>query len=123
MIRATKRDHAAKANERDQDMWASLNVIPIAVLALAAVPATAAPSDGAAVFAAQCATCHGAEPGDAPAKSDLAKKSPDAVVQALTTGSMQYMAAGLGPDDIRAIAVYLTGKTPSAPAAPSAPHN
>jgi len=104
-------------------MRASLNVILIAVLALAAVPAVAAPSDGAALFAAQCAACHGAEAGDAPAKSDLAKRTPDEVVKTLTTGSMQYMAAGLSPDDIRAIAVYLTGKTPSAPTAPSAPHN
>jgi len=88
---------------------------------LAAAPASAAASDGASLFANQCASCHGAEPGEAPARSAIAQKTPDAVVQALTTGSMQYMAAGLTPEDIRAIAVYLTGKTPSAaPAAPPA---
>ena len=104
-------------------MLARLNVTLIALAVLTAVPATAAPSDGAALFAAQCAACHGAEAGDAPAKSEIAKKSPDAVVQALTTGSMQYMAAGLGPDDIRAIATYLTGKSPPTPTPPAAPHN
>jgi polyvinyl alcohol dehydrogenase (cytochrome) len=104
-------------------MRAQPNIMLIAVLTLAAVPAAAAPSDGAALFAAQCAACHGAEAGDAPAKSDIAKKTPDAVVQALTTGSMQYMAAGLSPDDIRAIATYLTGKSPSAPSSPATSHN
>jgi len=104
-------------------MGAGLNGALIVVLALAALPAAAAPSDGPALFAAQCAACHGAEAGDAPAKSDIAKKTPDAVVQALTTGSMQYMAAGLSPDDIRAIATYLTGKAPSAPNSPVAPRN
>ena len=91
------------------------------LLSLAASPSAAAPSDGAALFANQCASCHGGEPGEAPAKSDLAKKTPDEVVQALTTGAMQYMAAGLSPDDIRAIAVYLTGKQPSATSAPATP--
>ncbi len=104
-------------------MRTRLNVVLIAVLALGAVPASAAPSDGAALFAAQCAACHGAEAGDAPAKSDIAKKSPDEVVKALTTGSMQYMATGLSPDDIRAIAIYLTGQTPSVSVPPAAPHN
>ena len=104
-------------------MTARLSVTLIALALLAAVPATAAPSDGAALFANQCAACHGGEPGEAPAKSDLAKRSPDEVVQALTSGSMQYMAAGLSPDDIRAIATYLTGKPPSAPAPPATPHN
>lgn len=106
-----------------QGMRTLLNVALLAFGVLAAVPAAAAPSDGAALFAGQCASCHGGQPGEAPAKSDLAKRTPDEVVQALTTGSMQYMAAGLSPDDIRAIASYLTGKAPSAPNPPATPHN
>jgi len=91
-----------------------------AIAALVAVslaePALAAPVDGATLFANQCAACHGAEASDAPAKSALAQKTPDFVVEKLTTGSMQYMAAGLSPEDIRAIAAYLTGKAPSSSA-------
>jgi mono/diheme cytochrome c family protein len=87
----------------------------LAVFGLAASIASAtAAADAAMVFANQCASCHG-EGGGAPLKAELAKKTPDAVVQALTAGSMQYMAAGLSPEDVRAMAVYLTGKTPSAP--------
>ncbi len=91
-----------------------------ALAASIASPVLAAPVDGATLFANQCASCHGAQPGEAPEKAALAKKTPDEVVQALTTGSMQYMAAGLTPEDIRAIAAYLTGKAPSS-AAPAPP--
>ena len=98
--------------------WAAFG--PTAFLFLAATPVAAAPSDGAVLFANQCASCHGAQPGEAPEKAALAKKTPEEVVQALTTGSMQYMAAGLTPEDIRAIAAYLTGKAPST-AAPATP--
>lgn len=93
---------------------------PWVLATLWATSASAAPSDGASLFAGQCAACHGAEAGDAPAKSTLTQKAPDEVVRALTTGSMQYMAAGLSPEDIRAIAAYLTGKTPSTATAPAA---
>ena len=91
------------------------------LLAFAATSAASAPSDGASLFARQCAACHGGEAGDAPAKSELTRKTPDEVVQALTTGPMQYMAAGLSPEDVRAIAVYLTGKTPSGAISATAP--
>jgi mono/diheme cytochrome c family protein len=98
---------------------AALAPLALAIFTALAGPAQAAPSDGATLFANQCASCHAAAPGEAPEKAVLAQKTPDAVVQALTTGSMQYMAAGLSPEDIRAIAVYLTGKAPS-PSAPGA---
>jgi mono/diheme cytochrome c family protein len=83
-----------------------------AALVLAAGSGRAAPSDGAALFANQCASCHGSEPGEAPAKQTLTEKTPDAIVESLTAGAMQYVAAGLSADDIRAIAIYLTGPAP-----------
>jgi mono/diheme cytochrome c family protein len=90
-------------------------------LVLAVGPGRAAPGDGASLFASQCASCHGSEEGEAPAKQTLTEMTPDAIVESLTAGSMQYMAAGLSADDIRAIADYLTGKTPAAAPAPAAP--
>jgi mono/diheme cytochrome c family protein len=93
----------------------------VSALVLAAEPGRAAPGDGASLFANQCASCHGSEPGEAPAKQTLTEMTPDAIVEALTAGSMQYMAAGLSADDIRAIADYLTGKAPPPAAVSPAP--
>jgi len=77
----------------------------------------------------RCSKCHDAEGGGrAPPKADLQAHSADDIVATLTTGPMQPMAKGMGPEDIAAVAAYLTGRTPtrvaaSAAAPPEADHN
>ncbi len=82
-----------------------------------------APPDGAKLYEERCAVCHdnaGSNPQDrTPPKSLLARRAPDDVIAALTTGSMKTQAAGLKELEIRAIAVYLTGKQPSGVIDPS----
>ena len=76
---------------------------------------------GEQVFAARCAGCH-VDPKDrAPPKASLAGMGPNAVAQALNTGIMQPMAAGLTPSDIASIALYLTGRAPDAGASGAQP--
>ena len=69
----------------------------------------------AETFAAKCATCHDPAVGRAPSRDELARRAPDAVVQALTRGSMSAMGADLTPQKIRDLAVYVTGKPLDAP--------
>lgn len=72
-----------------------------------------APPDGAKLYEQRCAVCHDNAEDRTPAKSALARRSPDEVIAALTTGSMRTQASGLKPLEIRALAVYLTGKEPN----------
>ena len=82
-----------------------------------------APPDGAKLYEERCAVCHdntANNPQDrTPPKSLLARRAPDDIIAALTTGSMKTQAAGLKELEIRAIAVYLTGKQPSGVIDPS----
>jgi polyvinyl alcohol dehydrogenase (cytochrome) len=82
-----------------------------------------APPDGAKLYAQRCAACHdnaANTPQDrTPPKSALARRAPDEIIIALTTGSMKTQAANLKEADIRAIAVYLTGKQPRGPLDPA----
>ncbi len=76
---------------------------------------------GEQVFAARCAGCH-VDPKDrAPPRESLARMGPNTVAQALNTGIMQPMAAGLSPSDIASIALYLTGRAPDAGASGAQP--
>jgi polyvinyl alcohol dehydrogenase (cytochrome) len=76
-----------------------------------------APPDGAKLYEQRCAVCHdnaSNNPQDrTPPKSAIARRSPDEVIAALTTGVMKPQANGLKELEIRAIAVYLTGKQPT----------
>jgi len=95
--------------------------VALVVLGLGLVAAPSAFADGKAgedLYAARCNTCHAAGGGGAPPIEKLKANAPEAILEKLTTGSMQYMAAGLGDQDKRDIAEFLTGTAPSA-AAPS----
>ena len=72
-----------------------------------------APPDGAKLYEQRCATCHDNAQDRTPPKSALARRAPDEVIAALTTGAMKTQASGLKTLEIRALAVYLTGKEPS----------
>ena len=79
-----------------------------------AVAAAAQGPDGAALFEAQCARCH-TEPGvqRAPLLEAMRDRSPDAIVTALTSGTMALQGQDLTILDRRAVAEYITGRAAS----------
>lgn len=104
--------------------WAG--VLALALFGFRGIGATAqeqtgkdAPPDGAKLYEQRCAVCHDNAQDRTPPKSMLARRAPDEIIASLTTGSMKTQAAGLKELEIRAIAVYLTGKQPTGPLDPS----
>ena len=71
-----------------------------------------APPDGAKLYEQRCATCHDHPVDRIPPKSVLQRRTADEVIATMTTGSMRTQAGGLRELEIRALAVYLTGKQP-----------
>ncbi len=72
-----------------------------------------APSEsrGAAIFARDCATCHtGAAESRAPSPDILKRRSPEAILSALTAGGMRPQGGRLSGAERRAVAEYLSGK-------------
>jgi polyvinyl alcohol dehydrogenase (cytochrome) len=75
------------------------------------VPSPDANAPGAALYAQKCAQCHDHPVDRIPARAFLQiVKTPEQVVTALTSGVMQPMAAGLSADQIKSLAVFVTGK-------------
>ena len=86
-----------------------------ALLLLApAVPALAQAPDGAATFNRSCATCHREGQNTAPTPAVLRQLSPEGIVNSLTNGRMQVQGASLSDAERRAIARFLTGRSPAA---------
>jgi len=69
------------------------------------------------VFAAACSGCHSGDDPRAPSPEVLRLRSPQAILDALTAGSMKYQGLALSGEERRAIAEYLTGRTLRAPLA------
>jgi polyvinyl alcohol dehydrogenase (cytochrome) len=94
-------------------MFPSRIKFSVLTLAISAASAMAAPPDGAALYKARCATCHDNPQSQLrmPKREEIAARSPEAVLAALSTGAMVTQAAGLTEEEDRAIALYLTGKT------------
>jgi polyvinyl alcohol dehydrogenase (cytochrome) len=79
------------------------------------VPAPDQSNPGAALYSQRCAQCHDHPVDRIPPRAFLGiVKTPEQVVTALTSGVMQAMAAGLGADQIKSLAVFVTGKAPGA---------
>ena len=93
----------------------------VAGLSQAQTPPAATDPHGEQLFNDHCASCHVNPKDRAPPKASLAALGPDTVLQALKTGIMQPMAANLSAGDLTSLAVYLTGKQPSAPASGPVP--
>jgi polyvinyl alcohol dehydrogenase (cytochrome) len=76
------------------------------------------PTDAASakIYQDKCAMCHENPVDRVPPRFLIARRSAEDVIQTLTTGVMKQQAAGLSADQIRALAVYLTGKQPGAAA-------
>lgn len=83
----------------------------IVALLVTTAPAAAQAPNGAEVFKRECATCHtGAPDTRAPAPDVLAKRSPEAILTALTAGGMRPQGGRLTGAERRAVAEYLTGR-------------
>ncbi len=79
------------------------------------VAAAAAPPDGAAIFESHCATCHQPETGSrTPTRAELANLTPEQVMTALLRGKMTIQGSVLATSEVRAVALYVTGKNWSA---------
>jgi polyvinyl alcohol dehydrogenase (cytochrome) len=87
-----------------------------AIAALAAiVRAGAAQGDnaGAVIFLRDCVSCHdGAQGSRAPSLEVLRRRSPEAILSALTAGGMRPQGARLTGGERRAVAEYVSGKPP-----------
>src|ERR1700694_5819848 len=69
-------------------------------------------AQGIATFQAHCAQCH-AEPNPdsrAPSREELAQRTPEAVLEAITTGPMAPMAVDLTTAQKRTLAEYVVGR-------------
>src|SRR6185503_7996752 len=68
--------------------------------------------EGEALYKQKCAVCHDNPQDRVPPLFLIRRRSAEDVIQTLTTGSMKQQAAGLTANQIRAIAIHLTGKEP-----------
>jgi len=75
----------------------------------AAVAACA--QDGGAIYAERCAQCHDKGLGRAPLRDAMKQMSPRSVLRTLARGKMMAQAKGLSDAEIRAVSVFVTGKT------------
>ena len=87
----------------------------IAVTMFILIPNLSWAEDGAALYKAKCATCHGADAAGKPAMkapsliSDEVKKMSDAELAAAITGTAKHPAPvkGLSADDAKAVVTYI----------------
>src|SRR5262245_49364207 len=87
----------------------------VLALALAQAP------NGAALFTDKCAQCHTSGDARTPTVAALRQRTPDQILQSLTTGPMREQGAELSDAERRAVAQYLgTATPPAATAAPAA---
>ena len=93
-------------------LWFGLSglaAVSVAGVVLAAPsPAPAPQADGEALFQAHCKMCHEPAIDRAPSRTDLAQRSAIDITQVLTTGEMQPMTAGMTPDQVKAVATYMS---------------
>jgi len=81
------------------------------VIGLAAhVLLRAAEPDPVKLFEAHCATCHNGDDARAPSLEAMRGRSPQAIVDALTSGSMRYQGLPLSGAERHALAEYVSGR-------------
>src|SRR5439155_15995196 len=66
--------------------------------------------DGRAVYERECAHCHNGSEPRAPSPDALRGRSPQAIVDALTSGSMRYQGLTLSGAERRTVAEFLAGR-------------
>jgi polyvinyl alcohol dehydrogenase (cytochrome) len=77
-------------------------------------------ADSAALYKSNCASCHDQPTGRTPPKDALKERTADAILTALTSGSMSVQAIQLNAAEKRALAEYLSGKAVGSTTAPRA---
>jgi polyvinyl alcohol dehydrogenase (cytochrome) len=94
--------------------------IAAALTLCAALPANA--QDGPTLYAAHCTQCHDGGSVRVPSRTTIAQLTPERIVAALETGTMQAQGAALTDAERRAIAVFVSGRPlGSLAAVPTAP--
>jgi polyvinyl alcohol dehydrogenase (cytochrome) len=78
---------------------------------------------GQQVYVQACAACHDHPKDRIPPREQVARRTPEEVVQALTSGVMREQAAGLTLNERIAVATHLTGRAPIENARPVAEPN
>lgn len=73
-----------------------------------------APPNGAKLYETRCSMCHDNAEGRTPPRTVIQRRAPEELIAAMTSGVMKSQANGLKELEIRAIAVFLTGKEPAA---------
>ena len=73
--------------------------------------AASGPADPAELFATHCAGCHDGSDSHAPTQEALSRRSPKAILDALTAGSMRYQGLSLGGAERRELAEFLSGRS------------
>ncbi len=99
------------------------NILLVLVGVLTCSTARAVAPDPAAIYQKHCAACHDfSQQSRAPDRDSLKRLTPEAVLSALTSGSMVPQGAALSDAERRAVAEYLAGKpfSSEAPAAKAA---
>jgi polyvinyl alcohol dehydrogenase (cytochrome) len=91
--------------------WRNVALATAALCAGIAISTAAQGPDGAAIFARDCATCHdGAAGSRAPSPDLLKRRSPEAILAALTAGGMRPQGGRLSGAERRAVAEHLSGR-------------
>ena len=88
-----------------------------AIFEQAAQQAGATSPEGAELYKQKCAVCHDEAQERVPPLFLIRRRSAEDVIQTLTTGVMKQQASGLSAEQIRALAIHLTGKMPGPPMA------
>src|SRR5215831_9393185 len=101
-------------------MKTSLALAFVFGLGLAFTASAQQPPDGAATFNRACASCHKDGQTTAPTPAVLRQLTPEGIVNSLTNGRMQVQGSGLSEAERRAVAQFLTGRTPTATIAATA---
>src|SRR5258705_13042274 len=75
---------------------------------------------GAAVYENRCATCHSGTDPRTPTLASLKQKTPQSIVDALTSGVMRQQGSDMTEAEKRSVADYLGTTTPAPPATTAA---
>jgi polyvinyl alcohol dehydrogenase (cytochrome) len=78
-------------------------------------PSPVTSPEGAAIYKQKCAVCHDEPQERVPPLFLIRRRSAEDVIMTLTSGSMKQQASGLSAEQVRALAIHLTGKQPGPP--------
>src|SRR5262249_21549788 len=95
----------------------TVKLLVVSFVLVLSTSAFAQSPSGSAVFTDHCATCHAGNDQRIPTVAALRQRTPDAILDALTTGAMRQQGAELSDAERRAVAEFLGGRSVAGPAA------